>query len=236
MSQFIIITDLTRFSNPHLVCIAGIEITTGQCIRPMPYLGMAQCLALNALPGSILMGEFSPVPDCHCMNPHREDMNYQDLKAIGMCHEERFKSLLEENLSDSIEAGFNINSHRKYIPLDHETTRSIITIKVNPHHVQIVKNSYKPNSGRLKFTDPSKDEEFYFSITDLGFHSLIETHLQQNDLYKLNTFIHKQSEIYLRIGLSRAWQKPDTGEHGFWMQVNGIYTFPNYHPEIRNYR
>jgi hypothetical protein len=234
MQQFIVVTDLTRFLNPHLVCIAGLELTTGQCIRPMPYLGRDQYLTLNVLPGSILRGEFSPAPNC--INPHQEDTNYQRLESIGICHTNVFKSLLEKDLSDSIATGFEIDSPNKYIPLNHAPTRSIITIKVEPHHVQIVRNSYKLNSGRLKFTDPIKGEEFYFSITDLGFHRLIETHLQQNNLHKLNTFIHEQSEIYLRIGLSRAWQKPDTGEHGFWMQVNGIYTFPNYHPEIRNYR
>ena len=35
--QKIIITDFTRFSNPKIVCTAGIDLTTGQCIRPMPY-------------------------------------------------------------------------------------------------------------------------------------------------------------------------------------------------------
>jgi len=234
MRQFIVITDLTRFSNPHLVCIAGIEPTTGQCIRPMPYLGRAQYLALNLLPGSILLGEFSPVPNG--INPHREDTHYQHLESIGICHTAVFKSLLENDLSDSIATGFDIAGHHRYIPLQHQIIRSIITIKVNPHHVQIVKNSYRLNSGRLKLHDPSGEEEFYFSITDLGFHRLIETHLKQNNLHKLNSFIHEQSEMYLRIGLSRAWQKPDTDEHGFWLQVNGIYTFPNYHQEIRSYR
>ena len=32
----IVVTDLTRFSNPDLVCLAGIDIETGRCIRPRP--------------------------------------------------------------------------------------------------------------------------------------------------------------------------------------------------------
>jgi hypothetical protein len=34
----IIITDLTRFSNTKIVCIAGINIKTNECIRPLPYI------------------------------------------------------------------------------------------------------------------------------------------------------------------------------------------------------
>ncbi|MEZ4693859.1 MAG: hypothetical protein R2837_07675 [Aliarcobacter sp.] len=48
----IIITDLTRFSNPAIVCIAGINIATNECIRPLPYIATDECLRLNILPGS----------------------------------------------------------------------------------------------------------------------------------------------------------------------------------------
>jgi len=45
----------------------------------------------------------------------------------------------------------------------------------------------------------------------------------------INNFIRQQDTVYLRIGLGREYQG------GFWLQVNGIYTFPNYDTEIRSY-
>jgi hypothetical protein len=59
----IIITDLTRFANKDIVCIAGINPKTNECIRPMPYIERASCEKLNILPGAIIEGDFTP---CTC--------------------------------------------------------------------------------------------------------------------------------------------------------------------------
>ena len=60
------------------------------------------------------------------------------------------------------------------------------------------------------------------------------THQQRSELGALNEFIQSQDVIFLRIGLSRSYKAPN-GKEGFWMQANGIYTFPNYLEEIRSY-
>jgi hypothetical protein len=52
------------------------------------------------------------------------------------------------------------------------------------------------------------------------------------DLASLNEFIWKQSEAYLRIGLSRAHDIRGTND--YWLQANGIYTFPEFLKEIRS--
>lgn len=77
----IVVTDLTRFKNEQLVCIAGIDLSNGQCIRPMPYLARAECQRLNILPGAILSGVFSPATQVS--GPHQEDMNYSNLLFRG---------------------------------------------------------------------------------------------------------------------------------------------------------
>lgn len=50
----------------------------------------------------------------------------------------------------------------------------------------------------------------------------------------MNFHVQSQKELYLRIGLSRAYKSPDD-RHGYWIQVNGIYTFPEYMDYIRCY-
>lgn len=57
----IIITDLTRFSNPEIVCIAGINPITGECIRPLPYIELSKCEKFDILPGNVLDGDFSKI-------------------------------------------------------------------------------------------------------------------------------------------------------------------------------
>ena len=50
----IIVTDLTRFNNPSIVCMAGIREGATQCVRPMPYLERSECERVGIFPGSIL--------------------------------------------------------------------------------------------------------------------------------------------------------------------------------------
>ena len=41
----IIVTDLTKFANEDIVCTAGIEKDSNECIRPIPYLKRNFCEA-----------------------------------------------------------------------------------------------------------------------------------------------------------------------------------------------
>ena len=229
----IIVTDLTHFSNKQIVCTAGIDLATYQCIRPMPYLNSIDCKRLNILPGAILRGKFTPISAL--TGPHQEDMAYEQLTFVGPCNSADFKLALKSCLFNSIRDGFEIElgQSQKHIPIGHQVLRSIITIQVDPNKVEVVEDAYKPGKIKLNFSDHSGHGYRYIGITDLGFHDFAEKHQKANDLHKLNSFIKSQSEIYLRIGLSRRWSNGRT--EGYWIQVNGLYTFPEYLPEIRSY-
>jgi len=76
----------------------------------------------------------------------------------------------------------------------------------------------------------------YLSITDLGFHNLAVSKQKDPDyMDELNEFIHSQKKVYLRIGLGRRYKNPTDGRDGFWIQVNGIYTFPEFMTKVRAY-
>jgi len=60
------------------------------------------------------------------------------------------------------------------------------------------------------------------------------TRFINNDLFALNQLLQTKDAVFLRIGLSRAYKAPD-GREGYWLQTNGIYTFPHYHEGIRSY-
>ena len=229
----IVITDLTRFANKDIVCIAGINPETNECIRPMPYIQKAPCQKLNILPGAIIEGDFTPRD---CTAPHTEDKNRDNLKFLGPCNSEQFKSILKNTSYNSVEEGFGVTFTlgQKHIPHDSPPDKSIITLPLNPNQLGIVEDGYKPGKLRVIFTDQAGKSFRYLSITDLGFFEYAERHAAENRIDALNDFIHSQEELYIRLGLGRI-HKTNDGRNGFWLQVNGIYTFPEYNEEIRCY-
>lgn len=233
MQRTIVVTDLTRFNNPTTVCIAGADRCNGECIRPLPYLETTECRRLKILPGAILSGDFTACRDRE--GPHQEDYRYSKLSFEGPCTSSEFRTALEYGLVDDVEAGFEIDleDRQKYIPFGHTVNRSIITILASPREVEIVESSYKPGKIKLNFTDRSGREFRYISITDLGFHGYAINHHAQ-DLNTLNQWLRSQDEVLLRLGLSRRYQPPDQPD-GYWLQANGVYTFPDCHKAIRSY-
>jgi len=230
----IIITDLTRFQNKEIVCTAGTDMSSGACVRPMPYLRAAECERLQILPGAILRGEL--VAQNCLVGPHQEDASYSKLRFEGPSSSEEFEAALEAGLHNSTEEGFEIELAvgQKHVPVGHPVMRSIITLEVDPGSVEIVEDRYKPGKTKIHFMDGSGREFRYLPITDLGLHRYAETHRAAKDLARLNTFIREQPKAYLRVGLSRAWNNGTI--NGYWMQVNGVYTFPDFFKDIRSYR
>ncbi len=229
----IIITDLTRFARQDIVCIAGINPETNECIRPMPYIQKASCQKLNILPGAIIEGNFTPRA---CTIPHTEDKDRANMKFLGPCGSEQFKNILKNTCFESVEEGFGVTLtlNQKHIPPDSPPNKSIITLPLNPNQLNIVEDGYNPGKLRVIFTDQAGKTFRYLSITDLGFFEYAKRHAVEDKIDELNAFVHSQEELYIRLGLGRIHQTND-GRNGFWLQVNGIYTFPEYNEEIRCY-
>lgn len=228
-----IVTDLTRFSNLTNVCTAVIDSDTGQCFRPMPYLKSKRVQELNIHPGAILTGNI--MINKNTSNPHIEDASYQDLTYVGPATGEQFKEILEETMHASVSDGFGIEFRegQKHIPHGNKANCSIITIKVSNHALKIHEDEYKPGRIKASFTDGSGQEFRYLSITDRGFFDYAKAHQNDGKLQEVQNFINSQEEVYLRIGVGRQFVVGD--RDGYWLQVNGIYTFPNFYKEIREY-
>lgn len=234
MHRSIIVTDLTRFEKPEIVCIAGTDRSNGECIRPIPYMKTATCRELNILPGAILSGDF--LPSRHREGPHQEDHFCKNLKFDGPCTSAQFKTALRHGLFNSVEEGFEIalEDRQKHVPFDHTVDRSIITLSVSPQAVEIVESTFKPGQIKLNFTDQSGRRFRYIRITDLGFHNFALAHHADKPYNALIRWIRSQEEVLLRLGLTRRYQPPDQPD-GYWLQVNGVYTFPEYDKHIRSY-
>jgi len=232
----IIVTDLTRFSKDDIVCIAGIDVKSTQCIRLLPYIEKVTCKKLKILPGAILEGKFTKPKSID--KPHTEDMHYEALSFKGPCTSEEFESVLKATTYPSINEGFNgkIPAGTKVIPPNDPPSRSIITLKLKPTQIEIVRNAFDSKNLRLNVEDNDGRTYVYLSITDLGFHDLAVSKQKDPDYTdELNEYIRSQKKVYLRIGLGRRYKNPKDGRDGFWIQVNGIYTFPDFMTKVRTY-
>lgn len=235
MMRSIVITDLTRFGpGKPTVCTAGIDPQTGECIRPLPYLKFAKFTRLGIFPGGLLRGDFTP--ESNPKRPHTEDSQYNRLKFCGACCSGEFLSVLKKSTSEGLEEGFQvkIKAGEKVINERNTPSCSIITLKINPQDLQIVEDDFRPGKIRLHFTDRKGRPYRFFPIADLGFHDYAQRHRESGALDELNTAISEQEEVYLRIGLGRLYTNPQ-GKEGYWLQANGIYTFPEKLTYIRSY-
>jgi len=227
----IVITDLTRFSNPEIVCIAGLDIETGECIRPLPYIQLSECTRLNILPGNVIDGDFTKSSNIE--NPHSEDCKYSGkLKRVRIYESDEFQSILNSTLSPNISEGFNypFPEKGKVILSQFKPSKSIITLKMNTSNIEVVRDGFNEGKIRLHLLDNDGRRFSFLSITDLGFYNYAMKHFHDANFPNIiNAFIRRQDSVYLRVGLGREYQG------GFWLQVNGIYTFPNYDTEIRSY-
>lgn len=229
MNRTIIVTDLTRFSDDR-VCLAGVDPADMELIRPMPYINQAECQQFKILPGTRITADFRPSPTIEA--PHTEDHQWQNKNIQEKVTSDDFRALLEATLSLSIRDGFGIDVQDKVIPPNNPPLKSIITIKgmINLHP------GYGGNLTKIRasVTDLNGFTLKYLSITDLGFYRFAQKLQSAQELNNLDRFIKSQSEIFVRLGLSRLWESTD-GRKGFWFQINGIYTFPEFSEEIRSY-
>lgn len=234
----IIVTDLTRFQNKELLCLAGLTEDGQQCIRPLSankpgYLPFALCKKLNILPGTILEGTFTKPQ--HIDVPHVEDRHYSNLKAVGTVDSAEFQSILEKSSTTSIQSGFGCRSKPTDKVLTTPPTKSIITLKLNPKQFQVVQIKFGKETIKAHLTDRDGINLSFLPITDLGFYVNVgQSETRKISAKEITEFIQGQDVLYVRLGLGRKHKSQD-GREGYWMQVNGIYTFPNYQKIVRSY-
>jgi hypothetical protein len=234
MKKQIVITDLTRMQEGR-VCIAGYD-QHGQCIRPvLPPPGIHENTLYFAnqaiiFPSAKVEFEFTqPTPQ----PPHTEDVRYDPafIKFIERLPEVRWHRVLEATLSNSIGAIFEqpILTEPGHYVMDGRGPRSLGTIR--PRRILQVFFEPSPESKwqyRLRFVD-GESITYRLTITDLTWRYFCD-HQRKNgnnptQIVSTLTRSLQSSDIYLRIGLARGWDKfPDR----CYIQITGVHTFPDY--------
>lgn len=230
----LLITDVTHMQGEK-VCIVGID-HHGTAIRPiLPPPGIFQSRLLLPTgvirPRAVIEAHFKPKKKVH--QPHIEDMDWdilQNTRITRVVDDSTWQNALEKTTFDTVESIFETKiKSKKSIQLG-AGVRSIGTIKVKSieylKYEVLDREEGEKHGYRLSFRDSSDAYYYDISIADLNFRYFFHHFIQDSNhitasAIRLQERL-KKTECYLRIGLTREW----SGSH--WLQVNGIYTFPDY--------
>lgn len=234
MKKLVIITDLTRMKEKR-VCIAGYD-ENGNCIRPvLPPPGIKENKLY--LRGSHVISPFSVVEFDLLKHlpqpPHTEDYLYnpKSIRFIKHLDEKRKREILTKTLFENVSAIFEVPvlSDPGHYIIDGQGPRSLGTIQ--PRRVIKAIHEKSPEGMckyRLNFID-GQGKSYRLTITDLTWRyyndRLRDEGKTPQQISSDLTATLMKSEVFLRIGLARGWEKfPDR----CFLQITGVYSFPDY--------
>lgn len=235
MKARVTITDLTRMQHDH-VCVAG-YLPNDVCVRPVFPSGGLMEDWLKAR-GQVIIRPFAVVEFILGQKksdpPHTEDRIVDRVyrAPCGMLSNQERYDLLRRILDPNVDEIFGAEIREgpgRYI-LVGQGQRSLGTVK--PQQIEAV--SYTQNGAgewryRIAFVDEAGDT-YYLSVSDLAFryyldHLRVRQQIDPADIGQQITATLQDSIVFLRIGLTRGWEKyPDR----HFLQITGVHTFPDY--------
>ncbi len=225
-----LVTDLTKFATDDCHCVAGIG-EDGKCYRPVrEFFTPRECRTYCILPGALLEVRFQHVAEARA--PHNEDCHREYVRFLRKGRVREFAATLAGSCWPSVAQGFGVDhgSCRRCIPAESAPQRSIITVEIPLGSCFFHRDEC---SGKIRFTffDLTGDHYANMPLADLKLRELLEANSGNRAIDRLNSFLHRQETVYLRIGIGRLFRANE--RQGYWLQVNGVYSFPDWIPGTR---
>lgn len=237
MRQTIVITDLTQMPTWNQVCVTGIN-ANGECIRPVRVGGfLRKHLYLNnklaIRPRARITFDFTAAK---IELPHIEDKTFDPSSIVsqGVCSNTEWEHVLKSSSFRRVKDIYDgfLQDYSWVRP--GAKTRSIATLPaVTVLNVQLPEWEEGKLKYRLSFKDNTGDM-FDRPVSDLTFRELCYREVKRKSrsrldvVGELNSLLKNADRVYLRVGLARPWVQPGLGESRCYLQVTGIYTFPDY--------
>jgi hypothetical protein len=237
MQTELIITDLTQMGGER-VCIAGVDHKR-KLIRPDIVWGVfhRHLYLENGIIRPRAVVKLKVEPRADCIPPHVEDCEWDTdspTQLLRVANDGTWRMVLRKTAFPSVEAIFETELHEGKNIRPGTGVRSIGTIKaqsIDAFEYKLIRSpDGKRQAYRLDFTDAAGMLYTDISITDLTLRYYVHflrraPQFKDAAAHHLNEFILEKlqdAEVWMRIGLARKW-------NGWcWLQVNGIYTFPDY--------
>ena len=228
MGMQIVVNHLTRMQ-PGYVCVAGINPSNGQHIRPVLRSERLtrNLLALNGGPFSIAsLVDLGPVKYCG-QAPELEDHCFHFLNArnIGIVSSERFWQLLQSTAHTSILNIFGpaIQPFRNGCIVDVGKGKASLGClrPANPPKLSVTRD------GRIRADITDGTFTVNLSVTDLRLYEADHKTPKRDLIREINARIQSGTPVILSIGLTRPWKHHDDTVERHWLQVNNFHLRDN---------
>ncbi len=236
MYKTIVITDLTQMPSGNQVCVTGID-ESGECIRPVCSSGfLKNYLYVNnkvvIRPGAKIRFDFTPVKT---EPPHIEDQTFDPTSIIplGLCNDTEWEHVLQTSSYTKVNDIYDESLQEASWVKPGTQTRSIATLSAVRNLRVELPEWYGKLRYRLSFKD-SVSNVFERPVSDLAFRELCYKKVKRDNEPRINvskeitSLLRNTDRVYLRLGLARPWTQPGTVVSKCYLQVTGIYTFPDY--------
>jgi hypothetical protein len=230
MKKTLVITDVTQMPQRTESCVVGID-KDGRSIRPICSGGFQKKYLIQN--NTVIIRPTAKVEfDLNVVEitpPHIEDMGFDpnSIVSIGFCNYAEWEKILKQTSFNTVEEIFDgcLKDHEWVSP--GSDTRSIGTVSgARIVDIELTGGSVKP---RITFRDNS-NYEYCRPASDLTlwnrcFFKVKKQKYDASDVaQELVTLLQNVDRLYLRLGLARPWQQ----DNKCWLQVTGVYTFPDY--------
>ncbi len=230
MKKTLVITDVTQMPQGNQVCIVGID-KDGRSVRPVCNRGFQKEYLIQnnkAIIRPAAKVEFD-LKVIEINPPHIEDMGFDpnSITSKGFCNHDEWESALQKISCDTVEGIYEGYLQNGEWVLPGSKTRSISTLSnARIVNIELTGGSVKP---RITFVDNS-NHEYCRPASDLTLWDRCYSQVKRQGknpneaAQELVALFQNADRIYLRLGLARPWEQ----DNKCWLQVTGVYTFPDY--------
>lgn len=220
--RLVLVTETTRMGGG-LVCVAGLDINSGDMVRPLQGDGSNWSESEWVDTGYMVVGNVLSLPPAHAGNPAyphaNEDFRVKSVRIQGQASASELYAACAEASDQDIDAIFgDCLVERKYTVADSKC-RSLGGIEISARRLEV---STFYNKTQVSFQDRWKNW-YNLPVTELLTKNEGDTEAGTQALAARLASAGWQNVI-LRLGLTRAW---DGGPQGFdpkrcFLQLNGV--------------
>ena len=219
----IVVNHLTRME-PGYICVAGINVSSKQHIRPVLSGRLkTDLLAVNGGPFALAsLVDLGPVRYCGYA-PEVEDhyFNPQNVRVIRNLSPEEFWELLQHVARRGIMDIFGsaIRSSGNGCVVEVRTGEASLGCLIPATQPKLFVNPF--GSVRVIVTDGTFTLDL--SVTDIHLCEADHKTPKKSLINQINSRMQRGTPVILSIGLTRPWKKPDDTVERHWLQVNNIH-------------
>jgi hypothetical protein len=226
----ILVNHLTRMRGGH-VCVAGVDLETGEHARPVPPRGQLGPEVLARHGGPFDIANVVEIPAgrrCRAKRPHVEDHWFETscARVVETYGPEDFwaflSSVSETKLRDLFGSALR-PAGRSSAGTDlgkGEASLGCLLPKRKPRLWLRARGEYGPTI-RMQVDDGEFD--LWLPVTDLRLYRDDHTTPDRRTVEKVRSRLERATDVILSVGLTRAYAPSPDAERLHWLQVNNVH-------------